>query len=180
MVYVPFEQHQSLDRGPWLPLPEYDDNTHEEEKRKFGNYVEDGVKGKDLEMACRRILRALILLVPHRMDRALEPSGLWVQWCGSEFLVDGFGEDIGLLYDDLSLALARTSPSPHWYTRLLAARDTLHSHWCRTPRSRTRVTTTTLITLSNVLSALDLRFCRFVTALYSVCLSTLASSTLSR
>ena len=79
-------------------------------------------------------------------------------WCNSIFLENGFADDVGLLYDDLSLALAQPTPSPHWYTRLLAARDTIHSHWRRTPRGHTRITTAFLIALSNILSVLDLRF----------------------
>ena len=84
--------------------------------------------------------------------------GLRGQWCNSVFLVDGLGDDMGLLYDDFSMALARPHPSPHWYTRLLAARDTIHSHWGRTPRGHYRTTTAILIAPSNVLSVLDLRF----------------------
>ena len=133
-TYRPFVEQYELTQEPWLPFTDYPNDEYEEGMRNLGHYVNNNMAGLELELACRRILRSLVLLVPHRRDGALGPSGLWGQWCNSIFLVDGFGDDVGLLYDDLSLALALPTPSPHWYTRLLAARDTIHSHWRRTPR----------------------------------------------
>ena len=64
----------------------------------------------------------------------------------------------GMLLDDLFLGLAQPSPSCQWYTRLLAARDTIFHAWITRTRGHTCTTTLISLTLSNLLAILDIRF----------------------
>ena len=66
--------------------------------------------------------------------------------------------DLGLLYDDLSLALSRLTLTISSYNCLLAAMGTMFEAWAANPRRHTKLSTTIIIILSNALSLLDIRF----------------------
>ena len=69
----------------------------------------------------------------------------------------GIRPDIGLLYDDIFLALTHASPSIPWYTHLLGLRDSLYAHWIANPKTHTRCCTTIIIILCNALAIVEIR-----------------------
>ena len=109
------------------------------------------------EVGYKRCARTCCLLSPHRKGTLFGPSGVWEVFIGQDVRNLGIGPEIGLLYDDLFLALTHSSPSAQWYTQLLAVRDTLFSHWANNPRTHTRHGTLIVVLLCNALAIMDLQ-----------------------
>ena len=158
MSYVPFNDDKLKEAGPWLPYSRHHDGTYTQFRAIFKQHLAGDPSGITLERAAIRILRSVVLFVPHRMGGELGPSGIWDIHFGNSIQDGGVRTDAGLLYDALSLALANPTPDPKWYTRILAARDEIFLRWTTHPRKYTRTTTTIIILLSNALSILDILF----------------------
>ena len=103
------------------------------------------------------MLNILVIAAEHRTRAKIEPSGIWDKDIGGAAGVT-WRPFYGMLLDDLFTALARPQPSTIWYTRLLAARDSLFQPWIAHPREHTRATTLMTLALSNILAVLDIRF----------------------
>ena len=156
MAFQPFQSRRDLERGPWLPYSKYNDGHYDTQKALFDKYLVDDPDGHTLELAAKRILRSIVLLVPHRRGGSLQRSGIWDQWFGGVYADDEFRNDVGLIYDDLTLALAQPAPPSHWYPRVLAARDTLFNQWVNKSKKHSRITTAIIVVLSNIVSFLDI------------------------
>ena len=113
--------------------------------------------GRAAEAEYRRLFRTYCLLSPHRKGSLFGPSKVWDLFVGDIVKNMGIGPDIGLLFDDLFLALSHPSPSIIWYTQTLALRDSLFSHWMDNPRTHTRCSTIVLVVLCNVLAIMEIR-----------------------
>ena len=61
-------------------------------------------------------------------------------------------------YDSLFLEIANPHPSAKWYTKLLAARNTLYAYWIANPKTHTQCGTHIPTLLCNVLGIMDIRF----------------------
>ena len=158
MAFKPLQSNRELERGPWLPCTKFDDGQYDKQKAVFGRYMVDDPSGHTLELAAKNILRSIVILAPHRRDGSLQRSGIWDQWFGGVYVDGQFRNDVGLIYDDLTLALSQPSPPSHWYPKTLAARELLFGMWIKHFKKHTRITTAIIIVLSSIVSVIDIRF----------------------
>ena len=111
-----------------------------------------------LKLLFKQLFRTASLLSTHRLRCSLQPSGAWDTYFGDLPTKLRIQPDIGLLFDDLYLALSHSSPPVEWYTYLLATRDSLYHFWITHPKSHTKGCTLMVTILSNGLAIADIRF----------------------
>ena len=118
-TFVPFEPGP-LNPITWTPFALYDATEHTALRKKYSSHFFQGMSGLSAESEFKRLFRTFCLLSPHRMGGRIGPSGIWDQFMGTIGTAHGLGNYIGLLFDDLFLALSHPSPNREWYTQLVA------------------------------------------------------------
>ena len=111
--------------NPWAPLHHFPADAHWKARAQSGARLTHGMSGAAAELGFRGIIRTLSLVSSYRRDSRFDPSSAWDHLIGTHGIELGIGLDIGLLFDDLFLSLTHPSPNLLWFTRLLAATDTL-------------------------------------------------------
>ena len=156
-TFIPFNASPDAP-PPWTPFSLYDHTEYLSITAKYAKSLTKGMGGLLAEGEYKRLSRTFCLLSPHRKGSKFGPSGVWDLFTGPIGRLYGIGPDIGLLFDDLFLALSHPTPNREWYTQLAALRDALYLHWKDNPRNHTKCCTLILVLICNALAIMDGRF----------------------
>ena len=110
-----------------------------------------------IECGSIRVLRTVSIIATGQLLKGAAPSNVWGDSIWDQGPLKHLKDEIGLLADNTFLQLSLPQPDREWYTKLLAARDTLFEFWISFPKVHTSTSTTILILLCNTLAMLDIR-----------------------
>ena len=125
---------------------------------KLSTYLPPGHTGRIAEKAYRTIFIYAILGSTHLLGTSHSASRAWTRYLQRVPPAWNLQSSTGLLYDSLFLEVANSQPSVEWYTKLLAARNTLYVNWIANLKTHTQCGTHIITLLCNVLGIMDLRF----------------------
>ena len=129
----PFSKSEDSIKGPWLPFSDFSGTSYEGYKSAYRKLFGTDVKDKPLEEAAVSLLKMLILARGH------QSTVFFFQSTGARPVHMGtavgstWSKSYGIVLDQLFLKFTLPSLSEKWYTRFLAARDTLHDAWISHP-----------------------------------------------
>ena len=139
-LFVPCED-RTQPLLPWVPFSTLDESAYLSFRSRRKISLPDGFSGLQAENGFKRLFRTFCILSTHRSGSEFGPSGAWGWMIGGNIRSFAIACDIGLLFDDLFLALTHPTPSTQWYTQLIAYRDSFFDFWMRFPKSHTKCCT---------------------------------------
>ena len=120
-MYTPFSKVCTAET--WFPFPHEVNSTYKDALAQLNRYVGNDDQGKRTGKSYLGAINFISSRSPHRLGTALPPSGAWNASMAHLPPAWKLGTPCGLIYDDIYLELVQATPCPHFYARLLAARD---------------------------------------------------------
>ena len=124
---APFDD-QPTPPPPWTPFAFFDMESYSKSKKKHDLLFAAGMGKRAADDVHKQLFRTPCLVSTHREGSIFGPSGAWDTLAGEDTKKLGFAPDVGLLYNDIFLALTHPSPSIIRYTQLQL--DNMAFHYC--------------------------------------------------
>ena len=156
MVFTPFTTTRDTPH-PWSPFNITDYRTYDALRKRYDVHLPDGLTRADAEKGYIRLYRIITIIATDRLNSGIAPSLVWENDLSHDNPLSPVRQELGILYDELFLALARPSPDEKWYWKLLAVRDSMFRHWKCNPKFHSKTSTMILLTICNVAALLDVR-----------------------
>ena len=100
----------------WTPFAFFVMKSYSTAEKKHDLLFTAGMGKRAAEDVYKQLFRTFCLVSTHREGSRFGPSGAWDTLVGKDIRRQGIAPDVGLLYDDIFLALNHPSPSIAWYT----------------------------------------------------------------
>ena len=155
MVFVPFAQEQTKSK-PWSSISTLNMETYSKYTARYMKHI-DGRSRQSIETGSIRVLRVVSIIATGQLTDGTAPTNVWKDSIWSLGPLRHLKNEVGSLADYTFVQLSKPQPDREWYTKLLAARDTLFDLWVSFPHLHTGTSTSILILLCNTLAMLDLR-----------------------